>query len=82
MVTPSKEDPAMLKNATYNLMEAAAVISKGLFRYEQFQQDAGDCQSCQQIWKMLKQHDEKQLEQLVQHLKQHLDKESAKAQAA
>jgi hypothetical protein len=72
----------MLKNATYNLMETAAVLSKGLYRYDQFHKDAGDCQTCQQVWKMMKQHDEKQLEQLVQHLKQHLDRESTKAQAA
>jgi hypothetical protein len=30
----------------------------------------------------MKQHDEKQLEQLVEHLKQHLDRESTRAQAA
>ncbi len=29
----------MLKNPTYNLMETASVISKGLYRYDQFQQD-------------------------------------------
>lgn len=72
----------MLKNATYNLMESASVVSKGLFRYDQFQKDSGECQHCQQIWRAMKQHDEKQLEQLVEHLKQHLDRESTRAQAA
>jgi hypothetical protein len=36
----------MLSNATYNLMETASVISKGLHRYPQFQKDARDCQPC------------------------------------
>lgn len=40
----------MLKNATYNLLESASVISKGLYRYDTFIQDAADCQDCQEIW--------------------------------
>jgi hypothetical protein len=72
----------MLKNSTYDLMETASVISKGLFRYEQFHKDAKDCQQCQQIWQMLKQHDEKQLQQLTQHLKEHFDKELKPGAAA
>jgi hypothetical protein len=65
----------MLNNATYNLMETASVVSKGLYRYDQFSKDAKDCPHCQQIWQMMKQHDEQQLAQLTQHLKQHLDRE-------
>jgi hypothetical protein len=72
----------MLKNATYNLMETASVISKGLFRYGQFQKDAGDCTHCQQLWNSMKQHDEEQLKQVTQHLKQHLDKEMKGTAAA
>jgi hypothetical protein len=71
----------MLKNSTYNLMETASVLSKGLYRYGQFHKDAEGCQQCQQIWNMMKQHDEKQLQELVQHMKQHLDKDM-KVQAA
>lgn len=66
----------MLSNAAYNLMESATVISKGLHRYPQFQQDAKDCQHCQQIWTELKQADERQLERLVSHMRQHLERES------
>ena len=65
----------LLKNPTYNLMETAAVVSKGFYRYEQFMKDARDCQHCQPIWQMMKQHDEQQLAQLTQHLKEHLDRE-------
>jgi hypothetical protein len=65
----------MLKNSTYNLMETASVLSKGLYRYGQFHKDAEGCQPCQQIWAMMKQHDEKQLQEIVQHMKQHLDRE-------
>ena len=67
----------MLSNATYDLMETAAVISKGLYRYPRFQQDAKDCQHCQKIWNDMKQIDERQLEILVPHLREHLDRESA-----
>ncbi len=72
----------MLKNPTYNLMETASVVSKGLYRYDQFSKDAKDCQHCQQIWAMMKQHDEQQLERLTEHLKQHLDREMKGSAAA
>lgn len=72
----------MLKNGTYNLMETASVISKGLYRYDQFQKDAKDCQHCQQIWTMMKQRDEEQLNGIVEHLKHHLDREMKSAAAA
>lgn len=31
----------MLKNHTYDLMETASVLSKGLHRYDRFRKDAG-----------------------------------------
>lgn len=65
----------MLKNPTYNLMETASVLSKGLYRYDQFKKDASGCQHCQQLWDMMRQHDEKQLNELVQHMRQHLDRD-------
>jgi hypothetical protein len=72
----------MLKNPTYNLMETASVLSKGLYRYDQFKKDAGGCQPCQQIWDMMRQHDEKQLDELLQHMRQHLDRDLKGAAAA
>jgi hypothetical protein len=72
----------MLKNSTYNLMETASVISKGLFRYDQFMKDAKDCQQCQQVWQLMKQRDEEQLNRILDHMKQHLDKDMKGAAAA
>jgi hypothetical protein len=72
----------MLKNPTYNLMETAAVISKGLHRYDQFMKDAKDCQHCQQLWTMVKRRDEEQLNQVVDHLRQHFEGERKPAAAA
>jgi hypothetical protein len=72
----------MLKNATYNLMETASVISKGLHRYGQFATDAKDCQHCQRLWEDMRRHDEQQLNQLVEHLRQHFDSERKPAAAA
>lgn len=65
----------MLSNSTYNLMEIATVISKGLHRYETFSNDAKSCQQCGQILNEMKQSDERLLEHIVAHLRQHLDKE-------
>jgi hypothetical protein len=69
----------MLTNATYNLMESASVISKGLYRYDTFIRDAAGCQQCEEIWNRLKRRDEEELAQLVSHLKQHLGKEDEAA---
>ena len=74
----------MLSNATYNLMETASVISKGLHRYDTFAKDAqgAGCQGCAQMWNEMKQADQKQLDWLVAHLKEHLDKEERPSRAA
>jgi hypothetical protein len=72
----------MLKDATYNLMETATVISKGLHRYDQFVQDAAECQHCREIWNQMKRADQEQLERIVPHLKQHLDRDEGKQKAA
>jgi hypothetical protein len=76
------EGGLMLSNATYNLMETASVISKGLHRYPQFNKDSHDCKACQQIWNEMKQADEKQLEKIVGHMKEHLDREQQATRAA
>ncbi len=65
----------MLKNATYNLMETASVLSKGLHRYDTFQRDAQGCQGCTEIWNHMKGVDEEQLQRIVQHLRQHMQDE-------
>jgi tRNA C32,U32 (ribose-2'-O)-methylase TrmJ len=65
----------MLTNATYNLMEAAAVLSKGLYRYEVFKKDSQACQQCQQIWDQMRTTDEEQLALLVSRVREHLDHE-------
>ncbi len=72
----------MLKNSVYDLMETAAVHSKGLSRYETFKKDAQDCQQCQQIWDFMKKTDEEQLKRIVDHLKQHFQKEGEVSKAA
>jgi hypothetical protein len=72
----------MLKNATYNLMETATVISKGLHRYETFVKDAGDCQHCKEIWNHMKRTDEELLQRLVTHMRQHLDRDEGAQKAA
>lgn len=65
----------MLNNASYNLMETASVLSKGLHRYGGFQTDAKDCPECHQIWQYMQRTDEEQLKRILGHLKQHFTKE-------
>jgi hypothetical protein len=65
----------MLKDSTYDLMETAAVLSKGLHRYETFRKDAKACRECGQIWTYMQQTDEEQLRRIVAHLKQHFEME-------
>jgi hypothetical protein len=72
----------MLSNATYNLMETASVISKGLHRYGTFQKDVQGCEACTEIWNHMRQADEEQLRRIVQHLRQHIQEEPASRGAA
>ena len=72
----------MLNNATYDLMEAATVISKGLHRYDTFLTDAGDCQQCREIWNHMKRADQEQLGRILPHLKQHFDRGEGQQKAA
>jgi hypothetical protein len=72
----------MLNNATYDLMETAAVLSKGLSRFDQYKHDARDCQQCQQIWEQMKKTDEEQLRRIVEHLKLHFQSEGSVSKAA
>ena len=65
----------MLKNEIYNLMETASVLSKGIYRSETFLKDSRECANCQQIWNYMRQTDEEQLKRILNHLKQHFDRE-------
>ncbi len=64
----------MLDNATYNLMETAAVLSKGLHRYDTFHKDAKQCAECQTLWTYMQKTDDEQLKRIVGHLQQHFTK--------
>jgi hypothetical protein len=66
----------MLNNATYDLMEAATVLSKGLHRYRTFENDSKSCPECQMIWTYMQRTDEEQLNRVLAHLREHLGKES------
>ncbi|OGK83375.1 MAG: hypothetical protein A2050_05295 [Candidatus Rokubacteria bacterium GWA2_73_35] len=67
----------MLKNDVYDLMETAAVLSKGLHRSTTVQKDAKGCTQCQQLWSYMRQADEEQLKRILAHLKQHFDREGS-----
>jgi hypothetical protein len=65
----------MLKNPTYDLMETASVLSKGLHRYDTFRKDAAHCPQCQEIWTFMKSRDEEELKRVVDHLAHHFQDE-------
>mgnify|MGYP006951186814 CR=1 FL=1 len=72
----------MLDKETYDLMEAASVISKGLHRYETFVKDCQGCQPCTELWNEMKRADERQLEKIVSHLREHMAREQRPSRAA
>jgi hypothetical protein len=80
--TSRQEGVSMLKDSTYDLMETATVISKGLHRYDTFKKDAQGCQQCQQIWDFMRKSDDEQLQRIVRHLTEHMEQESAAIRAA
>lgn len=67
----------MLKNMNYNLLEEIAQKSKSLYRYDLYVKDAQsespECQGCIELWNRLKQREEEDLNQLMQHFKSHID---------
>jgi hypothetical protein len=72
----------MLKNGTYDLMETAAVLSKGLHRYDAFRKDAKGCRECREIWRYMQEIDEAQLGRILSHLKAHFEAEVDRKRAA
>ncbi len=63
----------MLKDVNYNLIHESAETSKFLARYDTYMKDSGDCKSCRQIWKTMKDHREQELEMLLDSLKECFD---------
>jgi hypothetical protein len=66
-----ERETSMLDNNTYNLMEDITVLSKSLYRYDTYIQDAKDCKSCQDFWKQMRQQREKELSMFLQELQKH-----------
>jgi len=65
----------MLKDVDYDILETITIISKGLYRYESYLQDADKlkCDGCRKLWMQLKDTREKELAVLLEELKEHLD---------
>jgi hypothetical protein len=72
---PQKGEADMLKNPTYDLMETASVLSKGLHRYDTFRKDAVHCAQCQELWTYMETRDEEELRRIVDHLGHHFQEE-------
>ena len=63
----------MLNNINYNLLETITIISRSLYRYNTYMEDASKCKSCQITWQKLKEEREKELLMLLKELKIHID---------
>jgi hypothetical protein len=65
----------MLKNQDYNLIETITIISKSLYRYDQYMKDLDKdkCESCRKLWAQFREHREKELKLLLAELKNHAD---------
>ena len=64
---------SMLKNINYNLMETITIISKSLYRYDTYMEDASECESCQEIWSYIRTNRQKELRMILKELKAHVD---------
>ncbi|MGD9106544.1 MAG: hypothetical protein PVJ87_06900 [Desulfobacterales bacterium] len=67
----------MLKNINYNLMETITIISKSLYRYDKYMEDAFECESCQKIWSEIRANRQKELKMMLRELKAHVDEGKA-----
>ncbi len=65
----------MLKNHDYNLIETITIISKSLYRYDQYMKDLDKekCESCRKLWMQFKEHRERELKMLIEELKNHVE---------
>ena len=69
----------MLRNVNYNLLEEITQLSKALYRFDKFIEDArteegSQCTDCVELWKNIKRRNEADLEDLMLHFKSHIDR--------
>lgn len=62
----------MLKNVNYDLIQVIAEDSKTIYRIGTYMKDSADCQPCQEIWQKIKDNREKEMEWLMDQLKEHI----------
>lgn len=63
----------MLENMNYNLIETVSIISKSLYRYETYMNDAAECKSCQDLWSKFEEQRKKELSLILKEVKAHID---------
>jgi hypothetical protein len=63
----------MLNNINYNILQTITIISRSLYRYEQYIKDAENCEGCQELWSKIKKQRENELSMLLRELKNHID---------
>jgi hypothetical protein len=70
-----KKEVTMLKNIHYNLFETITILSKSLYRYNNYIKDAAECSACKGLWAKFREQREKELLILLKELKSHIDDE-------
>ena len=68
-----KKEGIMLKNIHYNLFETISIISRSLYRYNNYIKDAAECSDCKKLWAKFREQREKELSMLLNELKSHID---------
>jgi hypothetical protein len=63
----------MLKNLSYNLLETITIVSKSLYRYDNYILDAANSESSRELWATFKVQREKELSMLLKELKNQID---------
>ena len=70
------------QNGTSDLRETAAVLSKGLHRYDAFRKDAKGCRECGELWRATCRKWTRRLARILSHLKAHFEAEVDRKRSA
>ncbi len=61
-----------MKNANFDLVHALTKKAAALTVYDRYIQDAEGCPQCQDLWRQVKQDDEKHHDVLLQEINRHV----------
>lgn len=67
-----------MDNHAYNLMKAITKRACAISKYDKYLEDSQGCETCQNLWRKLKEEDVKELEEMKNTLVSHIKEEKIK----